>query len=283
MVTHTETVHVEQVFVALKAAVPQVQRAATHQRQRPSRVQTKPAITRSIRLDVADQQRGRTQHSVLQQKYAKLVPPSVRQLNLEGLHRVNLRDGNVAVLREGKCKHNDGGPHHRLAHTDQDAGRLHRHNTPNKLQRDTLTKCAPSERDIDGEMQRHTVEKERQRSTHAAERHTRVAVVRLPHVQREARQRLVHHAARVAVDGSLRYGRHNRVGHLEWKTRRAMPSVLAAARARAAVHRLRPGNVARSVIVACATPEHHHVLREHAVVRHLLIALQVAPNHKPRG
>ncbi|ESS62649.1 hypothetical protein TCDM_09672 [Trypanosoma cruzi Dm28c] len=125
--------------------------------------------------------------------------------------------------------------------------------------------------------------RERQHSTHAAECHTRVAVVRLPHVQREVRQRLVHHAARVAVDGSLRHGRHNRVGHLEGKTRRAMPSVLAAARARAAVHRLRPGHVARRVVVARATPEHHHVLRKHTGVRHLLIALQVAPHHKPRG
>ncbi|ESS55561.1 hypothetical protein TCDM_12955 [Trypanosoma cruzi Dm28c] len=99
-------------------------------------------------------------------------------------------------------------------------------------------------------MQRHAVERERKHSTHAAECHTHVAVVRLPHVQREVRQRLVHHTARVAVDGSLRQGRQKSVGHLEAKTRRAMPSILAAARARAAVHRLRPGHVARRVVVA---------------------------------
>ncbi|KAF5215770.1 hypothetical protein ECC02_011501 [Trypanosoma cruzi] len=181
-------------------------------------------------------------------------------------------------------KSNNGGPQHRLAHADQDARRLGRPSTPKKLQHSTLKECAHSERDVDGEMQRHTVEEKSQHSTHAAERHTHVAVVRLPHVQREARQRLAHHAARVAVDGSLRQGRHNRVGHLEGKTRRAMPSVLAAARARAAVHRLRPGQVARHVLVARATPEQHHTHRKHTVVRHLLpIPLQVAPHHKARG
>ncbi|KAF5223665.1 hypothetical protein ECC02_003119 [Trypanosoma cruzi] len=204
-------------------------------------------------------------------------------MDLGGLHRINLRDGNVAMLRKGTHKNNDGGPHHRPAHADQDAGRLGRLSTPNKLQRGTLTECAPGERNVDREMQRHTVEKERQHSTHAAEYHTHVAVVRLPHVQREARQRLVDHAARVAVDGSLRQGRHNRVGHLEGKTRRAMPSVLAAARARAAVHRLRPGHVARRVVVACAAPKHHHFHRKHTGVRRLLTVLKVAPNDQPCG
>ncbi|KAF5217851.1 hypothetical protein ECC02_009276 [Trypanosoma cruzi] len=236
-----------------------------------------------MRPDVADQQHRRTQHDVPQHHHAQHVVHSVQKPNCRRLYRINLRDGDVAVLREGKYKSNGGGPHHRLAHADQDADRLGRSNTPKKLQRGTLTECAPSERDVNGEMQRHTVEEERQHGTHAAECHVHVAVVRLPHLQREARQRLVHHAARVAVDGSLRCGRHNRVGHLEGKTRHAMPSVLAPARARAAVHQLRPGHVARRVLVACATPEQHHFLRKHIVVRHLLIALQVAPHHKPRG